>query len=465
MANRTWDVVVVGSGAAGLAAAWEAHQAGAKVLVVEKRKIVGGNTRISDGGLAAANNYLQKRKGVEDSVDLFREDIVRAGLGLNRPELALILARESAPTIDWTREVLGVEYLDRLDRFGGHSAARCLTTKSHSGKDLIKGLMGVIKPSGVEIRTRTRISSLLTDMAGRVTGIRIEPETGPEDQYLDLKATKGVILASGGFGADVPFRTLQNPALTQEIGTTNHSQATAETLISALRLGALPVHLSWIQLGPWGCPDETGYGRAARFASYAAFPTGIMVDPRTGLRIVNEWADRRQRAEAMLRVGRPCLGIVDSVGAELEPESLKMSVVKGKIREYGTLADLARGEGMPVSNLEQTVTAYNRLIQTGGRDEFGKDLGQATSTLDNPPYYALRLWPAVHYTPGGVGIDSKTRVLGLTGEPIPGLFAAGEVSGGVHGAARLGSCALTECLLFGRIAGREAAGAEWNSSQ
>jgi len=148
------DVIVVGSGVAGLSAAIEAKQAAASVLVFEKMKVTGGNTRISDGGLAAPGNYLQKRQGIEDSPELFYKDMLQAGLGFNHPQLVRVVAERATEAIDWTRNVLGVNYLDRLDRFGGHSVARCLTTRNHSGADIIKAQRAKLNHLGEEIHTR-----------------------------------------------------------------------------------------------------------------------------------------------------------------------------------------------------------------------------------------------------------------------------------------------------------------------
>jgi succinate dehydrogenase/fumarate reductase flavoprotein subunit len=139
------DVVIIGSGLAGLSAAIEANRAGASTIVFEKMKVTGGNTRISDGGIAAPNNYLQKKRGIEDSPALFYEDMLGAGLGLNQPELVNIVAEKANEAIEWTRDTLGVRYLDRLDRFGGHSVARCLTTRGHSGADFIKAQSTLLK--------------------------------------------------------------------------------------------------------------------------------------------------------------------------------------------------------------------------------------------------------------------------------------------------------------------------------
>jgi flavocytochrome c len=452
---------VVGSGAAGLCAAIEASQAGASVVVFEKMRVAGGNTRISDGGLAAPGNHLQKRLGVEDSVELFYEDLVRAGLGLNHRALVRTLVENAADAVEWTRSALGVKYLDRLDRFGGHSVARCVTTHNHVGADITNAQKRKLKQMGVEIRTRCMMTDLIIDGSGAVEGIRIREgcELDEEDRGArrNIQARRGVILATGGFARDVRFRALQDPGLDAAVESTNHRGATAEGLLAALRIGALPVHLSWIQTGPWGCPDETGYGRGASFASYAVYPAGIVVDPATGLRIVNEWADRRRRADALFSAGHACIGIVDAKGSTRASDSLERCLKRGQVRAFDRLADLAKAYEMPEGELEATVRRYNQMVRHGEADELGKPLVRGgAQPLTGSPFYAIRLWPKVHHTPGGVGIDAEARVLDLNGRPIPRLFAAGEVCGGVHGASRLGSCALTECIVFGRIAGREA---------
>jgi flavocytochrome c len=456
------DVSVVGSGAAGLSAAIEAGQAGASVVVFEKMKAIGGNTRISDGGLAAPDNHIQRKTGVEDSPELFYGDMLRAGLGLNHPHLARTVTARAAEAVEWTREVLGVAYMDRLDRFGGHSVARCLTTQNHVGADITRAQKAKLRELGVDVRTRCLVTRLYVERSGAVSGIQVRQgyDFGqPEGWTLrNIRAKCAVILASGGFANDVRFRALHDPRLDASIESTNHRGATAEGLVAALNIGALPVHLSWIQTGPWGCPDEAGYGRGASFASYAVFPAGIVVDPATGLRIVNEWADRRERSEAIFQAGHVCVGVVDAHGAERAAESLQRCLKRGKVRAFDDLRDLAAAYGMPRSQLQTTVQRYNQMIRNGEQDEFGKPLDQGRAQpLHESPFYAIRLWPKVHYTPGGVAIDSNARVIDLNGRVIPGLFAAGEVCGGIHGASRLGSCSLTECIVFGRIAGQQAA--------
>jgi flavocytochrome c len=459
--DEKMDIIVIGSGLAGLAAAIEAAQTGASVIVLEKMKVVGGNTRISDGALAAPLNYLQKKLGIEDSTELFYEDMLRAGLNLNHPQLVEIVAERAAETIEWTIE-LGVEYLDRLDRFGGHSVARSLTTKSHSGLDIIKAQTATLNQLGVEIRTRCLLTDFIADGGGTtVSGVNVRTGYQFPDKNSGIRKKIGancaVILATGGFGYDLSFCKLQRPGLADSTQSTNHRGATADGIVAALNIGALPVHLSWLQMGPWGCPDEKAYGKGGRFASYSVYPAGILIDPATGCRILNEWADRRERSEAILKAGHPCIGVVDSDGAEMDLESLKDCLKSGKVKAFENLSDLAQAYGIPCAPLNNTLNDYNMAIVKGMPDEFRKPLDQGAQQLKKPPFYAMRLWPKLHYTPGGIGINSKAQVINLAGQPIAGLFAAGEVCGGIHGASRLSACALTECLVFGRIAGQEAA--------
>ncbi len=455
------DVVIIGSGIAGLSAAIEANEAGASVIVFEKMKITGGNTRISDGAVAAPNNYLQKERGVEDSPELFYEDMLRAGLGLNHPHLLKVVTEKATEAINWTRNTLGVKYQDRLDRFGGHSVARCLTPHNHTGADFTKEQCRYLEQKGVEIRKRCQLKRLQIDSQGVVCGVQIRSDYKFPDEnsgiVKNVKADRAVILATGGFGSDIRFRMIQNPVLNESMSSTNHRGATADGLIAALEINAAPVHLSQIQLGPWGCADEKQYGRAASFASYSVYTAGILVDPATGSRIVNEWADRRRRCDAIFKAGHICVGIVDAEGAERAAESLQHSLKRGYVKPFETLTELASAYAMPDGQLEMTVKSYNLTINQGGQDSFGKPLDRGVKPLVKSPFYAIRLWPKVHYTPGGVGINSKAQVIDLHSRPIPRLFAAGEVCGGIHGASRLGSCSLTECIVFGRIAGQQAA--------
>ncbi|MBN1856256.1 MAG: flavocytochrome c [Dehalococcoidia bacterium] len=459
--HETYDVVVIGAGFAGLTAAIEAHNAGASVVVIEKMKAPGGNSIISDGGIAAAGTSMQEKAGIADSAELMYSDMLKAGMGLNHPALVREVATHSTEAFLWSRDYLGVPYMDRIDQFGGHTVPRCYTAENVSGSTIIRCQVAKLRELDVEMRTQTMLKGLIRDASGTVCGVAVRdgynhksPHSGT-DRFI--KATRGVILATGGFGADVSFRTAQDPRLSEEIDTTNTPFATAEALIEALRIQAMPVHLSHIQLGPWASPDEKGFGDGPRFADYIVFQYGLIVSPTTSARIVNELADRKTVADAILEVGRPCIGIADSKAVEQSGWSIDRGIEKGVVKVFSSLSELGSHYGLDNAALASTVERFNGFVEAKADAEFGKPIISEAGPLTNPPFFAMRLWPKVHHTMGGVQINASAQVIDLKGYPTGGLYAAGEATGGVHGACRLGSCAITDCLVFGRIAGRSAA--------
>lgn len=456
------DVVVVGSGFAGFAAAIEAASRGASVLVLEKMAAVGGNSTISDGGMAVPRNSFQERLGMEDSPEALQADMLAAGQGLNHPALVKAVAEGALGAFEWSRDFLKVEYLDRLDIFGGHSVPRCLTAAGKTGATIIRRMREKAAELDVDIRLRTRLTRLVQDPgSGRVLGVQaraggdgLDPRAGTECLY---GARAGVVLATGGFGADIGFRTLQDPRLGPDIDTTNKPFATGEALREALRIGAAPIHLSHIQLGPWASPDEKGYGEAPAFADYILFQHGMLVDPARGLRFADELADRKRLSDRILALGSPAVGLVDAKAVEKSGWDITRGLAKGVVRSFGSLGQFADGYGLPPGAFVKSVERFNSFFSRRVDLDFGKRLLPEAEPLDRPPFYGVRLWPKVHYTMGGIGIDERAAVMDLDGHAIEGLFAAGEVTGGVHGACRLGSCSITECLVMGRLAGKNAA--------
>jgi flavocytochrome c len=312
------DVVIVGSGFAGLAAAIEAKNAGASVIILEKMKGRGGNSIISDGLVAAAGSPLQQKSRINDSAQLMVADMLRAGQGLNYPDLIKVVADKSNQAVQWTIDFFGVQYRDKLEQLGGHSVPRTFVTNKQSGSVIVKGMLKKIGELGMSVRTRVYLERIKRNPSGDVNGVIVRDgyafpfaESGTKKF---IRARKAVILATGGFSNDVAFRSIQDPRLTELFDTTNKKGATAEALKEALRVGAAPVQLSWIQLGPWTSPDEKMYGIGPQFADYVAEPYGIMVDPDSGKRFVNELADRKIKADAILALGYPCVAIADAQG-------------------------------------------------------------------------------------------------------------------------------------------------------
>ncbi|MFC1870949.1 flavocytochrome c [Chloroflexota bacterium] len=459
--DESTDLVIIGSGFAGLTAAIEAHNCGASVIILEKMNAPGGNSIISDGGIAAAGTIFQKRAGIKDSPDLMYNDMLKAGLGLNHPELVKEVTEKSNEAFQWSIDYLGVKYLERVDTFGGHSRPRCYTPVGVSGSKIIKQQLLKLNELGIKVRTQIFFNSFIRSSDGRVCGVKVrvnydyrEAKSGKE-KYIG--ARKAVVLASGGFGSDIPFRVIQDPRLTGEIDTTNKPFATAEALKEAMKIGATPVHLSHIQLGPWASPDEKGYGVATGFADYILFQYGIIINPFTGKRIVNEMADRKTVADAILNIGKPCIGIVDEKAVKLSGWDIEKCQKKSVVNKFETLQELALNYNVSLEKIKETIKGFNKHIENKNDSEYGKPILPGASSIKHAPFYGIRLWPKVHHTMGGVQINVKGQVISLEQQTVNGLYAAGEVVGGIHGACRLGSCAITDCLVFGRIAGRNAA--------
>jgi len=459
--DEEFDVVVVGSGFAGLAAAIEAKNSGCSVTILEKMRTPGGNSIINGGIVAAAGSPLQDREGIKDTPELMYEDMLKAGLGLNHPDLAMTVAEKSNEAVQWTINYLGVQYKDRVAHLGGHSEPRSYTTYNQSGSAIVRKELDKVRSLGMNVRTQVFLSKLLTDGDGIVRGVKIHEgyifPKADSGAVKNIKAKKAVVLATGGFGNDIIFRSIEDPRLTKDTGCTNQPGATAEGLINALRIGATPVQLSWIQLGPWASPDEKGLGISPIFAVYSAFPYGVMIDPSTGKRFVNELADRKVRSDAIIKTGRISIGIADAEGAKHSSHLMDKMLKRGSVKKFDSLEKLAAEYKINIQGLKETIAKYNQFVQEKNDRDFGKPIRNDAKQLIQPPFYAMRLWPKVHHCMGGVQINKSAQVISLDHVPIPRLYGAGEVCGGVHGACRLGSVAVPDCLVFGRIAGKKAA--------
>lgn len=461
MWNEEFDVVIIGSGFAGLAAAIEARKAGASVIVLEKMGVPGGNSTISGGLVAAAGSPLQKDENIDDSADLMLADMLAAGHDFNHRDLAGIVAEKSAETLLWTINELGVMYKPKLSHLGGHSVPRTYNTTNTSGSGIIRPMLVKCREMGIPVRLKSFLSQLIADDSGAMEGVEIHEDyifPNRESGIVKrIRAKKAVVLSTGGFGQDKEFRAIQNPMLTADVECTNHRGATAESLVMALKAGATPVQLSMIQLGPWASRDEEGFGVGSMFSMLAGFPYGILIDLRTGERFVNEQADRQLLVDAMLSSGRESIAIVDEMGVR-HATTLDQCLKRGVVRKFDTIEELAIANQAPLLPLKATIESYNAFIEKGRDDKFGKPIPKDLASMTHPPYYAIRLISKVHHCMGGIRINTKAQVIRIdTGRPIGRFYAAGEIVGGVHGASRLGSNAIPECLVFGRIAGTGAA--------
>ncbi len=453
--DQTYDVVVLGAGGAGLSAAIEAKAAGASVIVIEKMPYAGGNTLLSYAELACPNNWLQKEQGIEDSVEQFAKEMWEGGGSLAKKELVDIIANNATDAAEWLRDEIGVEYQDYLVWEGGHSVARAVEP-IELGPGMINPLMDYAKSHGIEVLLNTKAEEFVVDNNGRVIGVKVSQG----DQTATISATNGVVLATGGFGANVEMREKYNTrweTLDESVKTTNSPAIVGDGIIMAEKIGANLIGMEHIQLYPFNNPI-TGVFYGIEAPSWSG--EGLIYVNKDGNRFVNEVGMRDERAEGILAQGGTVYAIYNQAVADRLNLEEKFADEYARCLEDGvfykadTLEEVAEHFGINGENLVETMKKYNEGI-TNNTDEFGRVTSMVT--MEEGPWFILEGVVSVHHTMGGVEINENAQVLDIEGNIIPGLYAAGEVTGGIHGNNRVGTCAIADITVFGRIAGRSAA--------
>lgn len=461
------DVVVIGSGFAGLMAAYTAKKAGADVVIIEKMPVAGGNSAINGGIMGVPGTEIQKAKGIKDSPELMAEDMLKAGLGMNHPDKVRALCEHAYEAYRVLVDELNVKFSDTiLKHEGGHSVPRSLFTANGSGSEIVNKELAALEKLGVKPRTRMLFETLHLNDKGEAVGVTVRsgyrfPKKNSGTPKT-IRARRGVILCYGGFGADVAYRSIFDPKLGKSFQTTNQPGATAEAWREAARCGVQMIQNDWIQCLPYTSPDEKGFGIGWAWAGHTQ-AYGFWLDAATGERFVNELADRKIRCDAILgrnNLGHDCLSIGDKKVADLfeviRPGMLARQMKAGVVFEYRTLEDMAKAHKIPLDALKKTIAAVNESVTTK-KDPMNRAVNADLKPQTDGPWYVSRLSPKVHHCMGGILTTPKAEVISVAGKVIPGLYAAGEATGGVHGAVRLGSNATTDCIINGRIAGQQAA--------
>lgn len=455
--DETVDVVIIGSGYAGLVAAYEAGKTHERVVILEKMSYSGGNSRIAGGGYCCWDSKLKLREKLglgDDSWQLHYEDTMAAGGRYSVPELVEVLAKEAPAGLDLLVDA-GIPFRDSLPRIGGHSAYRSYQMAC-SGSEVIEKLEAFAMQSGhVELRKNAKVEGLIKE-DGRVRGVKVtnSKEDGP---VKTIKAQSGVIIATGGYSNDVDLRCMYKPSLTAAYNCTNHKGATGEVIRYAKEVGADTLHMEFVQLYPCADPKSGGIDQGA-FLCYSGTGYGLIYVSGEGKRFVNELASREVVSNAQMDLGEgPSYSILnDEIFRQLgiTEEEVDKLVSRGRALKAATLEELAEKAGFNATAFLETVDAHNKAIASGTDEAFSKPMTSQMVPLEQGDFYAISQWPSVHYSMGGLRIDTHAHVLDAWNKPIAGLYAAGEVCGGVHGIDRLGGNGIAECVVFGRIAGR-----------
>lgn len=457
------EIVVIGGGGAGLAAAVQANQLGSKVLVLEKMGKVGGNTILAGGALNAVNDRSEQAIAYNDSVEWHYTQTLSGGDYQGDPVLVHTLVSNAWAGVQWLMD-LGMEFQD--DTAGLFTVTGGLWPRAHKpveplGTGFFKTYMNYIDShDNVDVMLNTRATEILVDENGKACGVVATGETG---NTVTVKASKGVVVATGGFAANVELRSAYNTQwadLGDSIKSTNHAGATGDGIKMMQKLGADFVQMGNIQLLPLGDPVT---GSLSGNIEHDV-ETRIFIN-KEGNRFVNEGGRRDDMTNALFAQTDADMWVVmDSdtypTGDERNNfgETANQLVEAGRAVKADTLEELAEKMNVPADTLIAAVTEFNRHAEggdlAGTPDEFGRTLYK--TPIDTAPFYAAARIPTVHHTMGGVRINVNAQVLDENGNVIPGLYAAGEVTGGIHGANRLGGNALTDTVVFGRIAGESA---------
>ncbi|GIU21556.1 fumarate reductase flavoprotein subunit [Shewanella schlegeliana] len=440
----TVDVVVVGSGGAGFSAAVSAFDNGAKVILIEKEPVIGGNAKLAAGGMNAAWTDQQKAKGIKDSVESMYKDTMKGGRDINEPELVEVLTSHSKGSVDWLT-AMGAD-LNDVGRMGGASANRSHrpTGGAGVGAHVIQVLYDNAVKRDIDMRMNTRGIEILKDDKGNVEGLLVK---GMYKGYYWIKAD-AVILATGGFAKNNERVSKLDPKLKGFIST-NQPGATGDGIDVAGNAGAAMTDLEYIQAHP------TLSVKGGVMVTEAVRGNGAILVNREGKRFVNEITTRDKASAAILnQTGKSAFLIFDdSVRKSLS--KIDKYIGLGVVPSADSLVKLGEKTGIDGKNLTEAVARYNSQLKSGKDTDFGRP--NLPRALNEGNYYAIEVTPGVHHTMGGVKIDSKAEIMNAKQQVIPGLYGAGEVTGGVHGANRLGGNAISDIVTFGRMAGENAA--------
>ena len=442
-AAESTDIVIIGSGGAGLSSAITATEKGAKVIVLEKMAYFGGNSNRSEGEMNAAGTKQQKAHGItDDTPERFAADTIRGGHGLNDPELVKALTENAASAEEWLLD-LGAHFCHRMGRGGGQTRARghgpC--DGSPVGIEIMRVLGERADKDHIDMRLNNRVTKILMKN-GKVSGVQVKTPKG-----METINAKAVILATGGFGANHKMVEKYRPEL-KGFSTTNHPGATGDGIILAQQVGAGLTDIEQIQIHP------TVIKKNGALISESMRARGGFLLNKNGKRFTNELLTRDVvSANELKQPGGIAYLVIDN--SIYSKNKMAQNYTAEKLMtKCDTIADVAKLIGVDEKVVQASFDQYHKAFDNKKDDLFGRP--EMLIRMDQAPYFVAEVTPGIHHTMGGVKIDPQAEVLTPEKKPIPGLFAAGEVTGGVHGGNRIGGNAVADIITFGRISANSA---------
>ena len=442
-AAESTDIVIIGSGGAGLSSAITATEKGAKVIVLEKMAYFGGNSNRSEGEMNAAGTKQQKAHGIlDDTPERFAADTIRGGHGLNDPALVKALTENAASAEEWLLD-LGAHFCHRMGRGGGQTRARghgpC--DGSPVGIEIMRVLGERADKDHIDMRLNNRVTKILMKN-GKVAGVQVKTPKGMEP----INA-KSVILATGGFGANHKMVEKYRPEL-KGFSTTNHPGATGDGIVLAQQVGAGLTDIEQIQIHP------TVIKKNGALISESMRARGGFLLNKNGKRFTNELLTRDVvSANELKQPGGIAYLVIDN--SIYSKNKMAQNYTAEKLMtKCDTIADVAKLIGVDPKVVQASFDQYHKAFDNKKDDLFGRP--EMLIRMDQAPYFVAEVTPGIHHTMGGVKIDPQAEVLTPEKKPIPGLFAAGEVTGGVHGGNRIGGNAVADIITFGRISANSA---------
>lgn len=437
------DVLVIGAGGSGHIAAITANGAGAKVILLEKMPISGGNSQLAAGGMNAAETTYQKNSKITDTKESMYEDTMKGGKNLSKPELVKVLANKSAESMEWL-DSIGSK-LSAVNMGGGAANKRFHAPEGGSavGSYLVNIYKAVAEKEGLDIRLNSPAVRLLLDKNGAVYGAVVD---GKHSGLYEIHA-KSVILTTGGFSANATRVESYQPNY-KGMTTSNQPGATGDGLDLAKEAGADFVDMKQIQIHP-----SIAVGSNTLITEAVRGVGAVMVN-HDGKRFYDELSTRDKVSAAILEQNGKTAWLILDDNIRKSLKQIEGYFHLNLAKEAKSLDELAKMIKVPAENLKKSIAEYNKAVETKV-DTFGKKTLE--KKVEVPNFVAIEIAPGIHYTMGGVSFSPSSQVLNKDGKPIPNFYAAGEVTGGLHGANRLGGNSISETVTFGRIAGEQAA--------